>query len=858
MTHKLYILTILLVMSIATVQPIIATRPMQSSDDNGGGEIAFRSNRDGNWEIYLMNADGSNQQNLTNNSAEDMYPAWSPDGMQLVFASDRDGNQELYVMDADGSNVRRLTDSPRDDYQPVWSPDGGQIAFVSRRNGGRRQVFVMDVDGSNVESLTSSGENWCPDWSPDGTQIAFCSDRGGLDTVYVMSADGSGQQQLNESIDNEQFYALFPAWSPGGEQIAFVSISDRGWQQIFVMDVGDSNPQEIMSDIFTLNFSWSPDGTQIAFSGHSLSNNLVDIHVMNADGTSLVQLTFGDQGRAASWRPVPSDDYTDGGGVIAFSSEQNGNNDIYTMNIDGSNIQRLTDYPERDGYPAYSPDGTKIAFYAYHNGMETWSIHLMDADGGNRQRLTNIKGIRHNAPVWSPDGTTIMYGADYDIDHQEIWLMNADGSNQRRLMVEGSEESSLARMPEFSPDGTTIIFVSDRDGDSEIYIMDVDGTNLQRLTDNDSDDWWPDWSPNDEQIAFMSDRDGDYEIYIMDVDGTNVQQLTDNNDEDWRPKWSSDSSHLIFTCRPGGDYEICVMDADGSNNQQLTDNYVNDIQPTWQTRMPDDMSTNQSTPQLDDTQIRASDEMVMVYVPGGEFEMGSTDAEIESAYSECIQSPVDNTHCERRPRNESPLHTVILSDFWIDRTEITNAQYVRCVENGGCRESRLADNPTYNGDNYPVAGIPWQDAADYCAWAGGRLPTEAEWEYAARGTERRIYPWGSVFDCAGGNFFDDFTECADGYANTAPVGSFPVGVSWCGALDMAGNVWEWVSDKYEDYPTAAQINPTEPSEGDQRVLRGGSWGYDQDGIRTAYRYPVPPSANYFGVGFRCVTIPGGE
>jgi formylglycine-generating enzyme required for sulfatase activity len=255
-------------------------------------------------------------------------------------------------------------------------------------------------------------------------------------------------------------------------------------------------------------------------------------------------------------------------------------------------------------------------------------------------------------------------------------------------------------------------------------------------------------------------------------------------------------------------------------------------------------------PSLGDTLVRPADGMVMLYVPGGEFDMGSSEAEIEAARAQC-EAVVGRTHCGRRSYNESPVHAVTLDGFWLDRTEATNAQYALCVEDGACRPSRLANNAIYNGDDYPVAGIPWQDAADYCAWAGGRLPSEAEWEYAARGTERRIYPWGDAFDCAGGNLEDDFTGCDDGYAHTAPVGSFPAGVSWCGALDLAGNVWEWAADWYGDYPSAPGSNPSGPAAGELNVLRGGSWGYDQDGVRAAYRYPVPPDADYLGVGLRC-------
>jgi formylglycine-generating enzyme required for sulfatase activity len=257
---------------------------------------------------------------------------------------------------------------------------------------------------------------------------------------------------------------------------------------------------------------------------------------------------------------------------------------------------------------------------------------------------------------------------------------------------------------------------------------------------------------------------------------------------------------------------------------------------------------------------RPADGAGMVYVPGGTFQMGSSDAQIDAALALCEQYPDDYGKCKLAQfETEAPQHTVTLGDYWIDRTEVTNAQYARCVAAGACHESRLEGDPAYNGDDYPVAGIPWQSAMDYCAWAGGRLPTEAEWEYAARGTEGGLYPWGHEFDCSGGNFWDDVTGCDDEYPKPAPVGSYPDGASWCGALDMAGNVWEWVADAYGPYPAEPQTNPTGPASGSERILRGGSWGYHPPFVRTAYRYPVPPSADYLAVGFRCAgpaTIPG--
>jgi formylglycine-generating enzyme required for sulfatase activity len=272
-------------------------------------------------------------------------------------------------------------------------------------------------------------------------------------------------------------------------------------------------------------------------------------------------------------------------------------------------------------------------------------------------------------------------------------------------------------------------------------------------------------------------------------------------------------------------------------------------------------------PSLGDTWTRPTDGMAMVYVPAGEFDMGSTDDEVDHALQLCNRY----INCARWWfEREQPMHTVALNGFWIDHTEVTNAQYRQCVEARKCQVPIICGpgEPAYDDPSktdHPVVCVHWNDAQAYCAWAGTRLPTEAEWEYAARGPEGRRYPWGETFDGMRLNFCDANCErryadetADDGYTDTAPVGSYPAGASWCGALDMAGNVWEWAADWYADdyYGRSTPQNPTGPSSGKYRVLRGGSWDDVTYSLRGAYRYGFDPDSVWLLAGFRCAK--GGE
>jgi formylglycine-generating enzyme required for sulfatase activity len=263
-------------------------------------------------------------------------------------------------------------------------------------------------------------------------------------------------------------------------------------------------------------------------------------------------------------------------------------------------------------------------------------------------------------------------------------------------------------------------------------------------------------------------------------------------------------------------------------------------------------------PAIGDTSVRQADDMVLVYVPAGTLLMGSDELQLKYARELCLEYPDAYGKCSVETFElEKPQRPVEVNAFWIDQNEVTVSQYDLCVEDGMCRPSRLAEDSNYSADDFPVAGIPWSDAGDYCGWAGGRLPVEAEWEYAARGSSGLIYPWRDEFDCQRGNFWEDCTPCEDGYPGPAPVGSFAPGASWSGALDMAGNVWEWVADEYDasSLPNGLVTNIKIPTKA--RVLRGGSWGYCPAFVRSSYRYVVEPEADYLAVGFRCV-VPIGE
>ena len=235
----------------------------------------------------------------------------------------------------------------------------------------------------------------------------------------------------------------------------------------------------------------------------------------------------------------------------------------------------------------------------------------------------------------------------------------------------------------------------------------------------------------------------------------------------------------------------------------------------------------------------------LAFISSGEFWMGSAP---EVGYEICIQS---RDGCKLDDfLDEAPVHVVSLADYWIFKYEVTNSDYRMCVESGGCSVPVFTEffNSDYYSD-HPVVHVDWFAASQFCEWAGGRLPTAAEWERAALGDTGWIYPWGNEADCEKANY----SGCNFGEV-TLPVGSYPAGVSVYGVFDMAGNAAEWVFDWYDVgyYGLSSIENPLGPEVGELREARGGSWKNPAVGIRSANRGGNYPEVYSSGIGFRCV------
>ena len=538
-----------------TAAPANSPSEIRSGDNSGwepvwspdGNRIAFASDRDGDWEIYVTASDGSSLTRITENSDDDSDPTWSPDGRFVAFVSNRDGNDEIYVANSDGAGpARRITDDPAADWDPAWSPDGSTIVFSSNRPSGPYrylffELYSVNADGYGVTQLTElESYSFEPAWSTDGRRIVF-QRRGG---IYMMTADGSRVWQIFEDPDwnrrnlnaRPRHDHKHPTWSPDGDRIAYSSIREDGTVDIYSMSASGSGVRRLTdSPGSEWHASWSPDGQRIAFvSSVGGRYGMYIIEVADALATPITVSAL-DALRYASQSEKPA-------------------SDPYIVD---------SDLPSGYGHD-WNPDGQTIV-YGYDG-----EIYIVKSDGSFNTRLTYNSDLDYS-PKWLPDGIRFSFASNRG-GSPGCWIMRADGSDLSQVVV--VPENSGSPCPEWSPDGTKIVFHKGWNGAFGIHVSDQHGTAIAQLTDTYGDRE-ASWSPDGSRIAFTRWHGGDFgsrEIYTIDVDGTNLKRITNNEFDDRNPVWSTDGRNLAFDSNRSGAYSIFIVGSNGSNAIALESN----------------------------------------------------------------------------------------------------------------------------------------------------------------------------------------------------------------------------------------------------------------------------------------------
>lgn len=388
----------------------------------------------------------------------------------------------------------------------------GKIAFVSGRNGQQFDLFTMNPDGSEVTEVFTSPENEsCPSWSPDGTQIVYAVNDGSTIQISSANIDGSNRQQITNASDGLNGS---PDWSPDGSQIVYVNSASQSETSLMLMDSNGANNTRLTGSDFGYinNPKWSVDGTQIAF----VAGQTVD-----------------------------------------------GEKNLYLINRDGSNLREIASAVADNSTIGWSPDGTHLAFH--RTDGENLQVFVIDADGSNEQQITDAP-FEVRSPVWSPDGTHLLVMAT-PTGFTHLYLMDLEGSLIGRVtqsLYDGCANWWYPAVVTQTNEGMIVAFVSNRDGNEEIYLLNVASGEETNLTQDAATDTTPRWSPDGSQIAFVSDRAGEIGIFVMAADGSDVRALMPGI----APVWSPDGSKIAYEC---SDALACVVNVDGTDPLVLND-----------------------------------------------------------------------------------------------------------------------------------------------------------------------------------------------------------------------------------------------------------------------------------------------
>ncbi len=557
------------------------------------------------YEIYVMNADGSNQLNLTNSPEDEGSHSWSPDSASIVFVR----NEEIFVIPSTGGAPVNVSNHPNVDRLPEWSPNGERIVFISARNDDN-EVFTVAPDGSGLLQLTdNSGQvldrwDYLPNYTTGGSAIAFTrfgdgqTEEANTD-IYLMNIDGTSQTNLtNHPAEDSDF-----AWQPIPPTPPTADVYVSGWaDQLYVpnggqvsysIHVGSFGPYPASNITLigqfpsgvTLVSASTASGSCTGAPGDQTFNctitdtiNSYESRLVTVTATATgppytpINTTFGVTSAydnnssnnsaqaefyiASPPLPSPTPGPADEAQIAYIKYETNlGQWDIFSQRADGAGLSNLTNHPGYEDKFIWSPDGSRMAFLRFDSANLNSSLCVINADGSNLSTLTNVPNEYIDSFTWSPDGNRLTFNArPYSGEGQqisEIFVINADGTG--RASVSGPVGYNFD--PEWSPDGARISytrynFIPDAPPTSDIYVSNPDGTNQITIANGDSDyDTDVDWSLDGARLAFTrSQPNNTADVYTVRADGSDLRQLTSNasGTSSSSPHWSPDGSKLTF------------------------------------------------------------------------------------------------------------------------------------------------------------------------------------------------------------------------------------------------------------------------------------------------------------------------
>jgi len=557
--------------------------------------------------LYISNADGTAERQLTQPGSMDYNPSWSQKGDWIVFTSERAGSADLFRIHADGTGLERLTDDPAYDDQAAFSPDGKRIVFVSTRAGGRANLWVLDAVSHKATPLTSgNGGDFRPSWSPDGAWIAFSSDRDSdfrpgkgrwerlhLVEIYLIHPDGTGLKRISQHGG----FCGSPKWMADSKIIVTYCMSA---QETLTYRFGSEDGDNQLMKINIENSETSPvaAGPGVKLLPTVLASG--EVGYLRRDKTA-AGVFYGSGRPGPKGRDIRTPSWSPEGAQVVYSR--------VAAKHPAEPVKVWSKNPKFDLYstawlPAYDPSGEHLAVTKMSADGKTTDLLIVD-QGKPGQSILSQTGLILG-PAWSPDGKQLVVGVgaftafmDFDAGPKkpidpvnggaQVGIVNADGTGFH-LITSGNSNNAFAS---FGPYGKHIVYRTTGPDADGLRVMDLNDKTVKVLT-NEWDNF-PVWSPRGDLIAFVRREGVDFHVYTIHPDGTGLKQLTNTKGNDAHLAWSPDGERLLFcSSRTGFKDEavligapqpygkIFVMRYDGTQVEQITDNQWEEGGPAWQ------------------------------------------------------------------------------------------------------------------------------------------------------------------------------------------------------------------------------------------------------------------------------------